>query len=122
MQWRSERIELWLGKTDNKIEKDSEKIEKNNRKDDQHDWKKHLNESCFQERRCRNFNVLDACDQRVFETTTQQRNEINNMNQKKSKNEKNAKDERNEDNCVDTQVKHNEYVVCTKEYRRSQKI
>ena len=44
------------------------------------------------------------------------------MNQRKSKNEKNAKDERNENNCVDTRIKHDEYAVCTKKYRRNQKI
>ena len=44
------------------------------------------------------------------------------MNQEKSKNKKNAKDECNEDNCVDTRIKHNEYVVYMKEYRRNQKI
>ena len=78
-----------------------------------------MNEDCFQKCKCCIFDVLDACDQRVFETMTQQKNEINNMNQRKSRNEENAEDERSEDNCVDTQVRHNEYVVCTKEYRRS---
>ena len=41
------------------------------------------------------------------------------MNQKKSRNEENAKNEHNKNNCVDTQVKHDEYAVCTKEYRRN---
>ena len=44
------------------------------------------------------------------------------MNQKKSKNEENAENERSEDNCVNTRIKHDEYAVCTKEYRRNQKI
>ena len=44
------------------------------------------------------------------------------MNQKKLKNEESAEDERSEDNCVDTRIKHDEYVVYMKEYRRSQKI
>ena len=122
MRWWSEKAELWLEKTNNKIEKNSEKIEKNSRKDDQHNWKKHLNENCFQKRKCRIFGVFDACDQRVLKTTIQQKDEINNMNQKELKNEKNAEDERNESNCVKTRIKHNEYVVCTKEYRRSQKV
>ena len=41
------------------------------------------------------------------------------MNQKKLKKEKNTEDERSENNCVDTQIKHDEYIVCTKEYRRN---
>ena len=44
------------------------------------------------------------------------------MNQEKSRNEKNAENKRSEDNCVDTQIKYNEYVVCTKEDHRNQKI
>ena len=79
-RWWSEKTELLLGKTNNKIEKDNEKIKKNSRKDDQHDWREHLNEDCFQERRSRTFDVLNARDQRVFETTIQQKNEINSMN------------------------------------------
>ena len=39
------------------------------------------------------------------------------MNQKKSRNKESAEDERNEDNCVDTQVRHDEYVVDMKKYR-----
>ena len=38
------------------------------------------------------------------------------MNQENSKNKENAKDERSENNCVDTRIKHDKYVVCTKEY------
>ena len=121
-RWWNEETKLLLEKTDNKIERNNEKIEKNSRKDDQHGWRKHLSENCFQERKDRIFDVFDARDQRVSEMTTQQRNEINNMNQRKSKNEKNAENERNEDNCVDTRIKHDEYAACTKEYRRSQKI
>ena len=44
------------------------------------------------------------------------------MNQKKLKDEKNVKNKYSENNCVDTRIKHNEYVVCTKEYCRNQKI
>ena len=51
--------------------------------------------------------------------TIQQRNEINNMNQEKSKDEENIKDERNEDNCVNTRIKHDEYIICMKRYHRS---
>ena len=122
VRWWNEEIELWLKKTDNKIKKDSEKIEKNSKKDDQHNWRKHLNEDCFQERKCRIFDVFDVYDQRASETMIQQKDEINNMNQEKLRNEKNAEDERSKNNCVDTQIKHDEYVVCTKKYRRSQKI
>ena len=122
MRWWNEKIELWLRKTNNKIEENNEKIEKNSKKDDQHGWRKHLSENCFQERRCRIFDVFETCDQRVFETTTQQKNEINNINQEKLKDEKNAENERSEDNCINTQIKHDEYVACTKEYYRSQKI
>ena len=121
-RWWSEKIELLLEKTDNKIEKGNEEIEKNSRKNDQHDWRKHLNEDCFQERKDRTSDVLDARGQRAPETATQQRNEINNMNQRRSRNEENAEDERSESNCVNTQIRHDEYVVCTKKYRRSQKI
>ena len=121
-RWWNERIELLLEKTNNKIKRNSEKIEKNNRKNDQHDWKEHLSENYFQERRNRIFDVFDARDQRAFETTTQQKDEINNINQRKLKDEENAKNERNENSCVDTRIKHDEYAVCTKEYRQSQKI
>ena len=122
MRWRSKKIELWLGKTDNKIERNNKKIEKNNRKDDQHDWREHLNENCFQRCKCCIFNVFNACDQRALETTTQQKNKINNINQEKSRDEENAENERNKNNCVNTQVKHDKYVACTKEYHRNQKI
>ena len=44
------------------------------------------------------------------------------MNQERLKDEENAKNEYNKNNCVDTQIKHDEYIVCIKEYRRSQKI
>ena len=44
------------------------------------------------------------------------------MNQEKLKNEENVKNECNENNCVDTRIKYNEYVIYTKEYRRNQKI
>ena len=44
------------------------------------------------------------------------------MNQEKLKDEENVKNEYNENNCVDTQIRHDEYAVCTKEYRQNQKI
>ena len=81
-----------------------------------------MNENYFQKRKCYIFDVFDVYNQRVFKTTIQQKNEINNINQRKLKNKENAKNKCNEDNCVDTQIKHNEYVVCTKKYRRNQKI
>ena len=81
-----------------------------------------MNEDHFQRRRCRIFDAFDVCGQRAPETTIQQKNEINNINQRKSKDEENAEDERSENNCVDTRVKHDKYVICTKKYRRSQKI
>ena len=121
-RWWSEEIELLFEKTDNKIERNNEKIEKNNRKDDQHDWREHLNEDCFQERKNRIFDVFDARGQRVFETTTQQKDEINNMNQRRSRDEESAENERNENSCADTQVRHDKYAACTKEYCRNQKI
>ena len=44
------------------------------------------------------------------------------MNQEKLRNKENAENERSENNCVDTRIKHDEYAVCTKKYRRNQKI
>ena len=44
------------------------------------------------------------------------------MNQEKLKNEESAENECSENNYVNTRIKHNEYVVCTKEYRQNQKI
>ena len=41
------------------------------------------------------------------------------MNQEKLKDEKNTKNERNKDNCINTQIRHDEYAACTKEYRRN---
>ena len=89
-----------MKKTDNKIERNNKKIKKNNRKDDQHDWRKHLNENYFQKRKCCILDVFDVYDQRAFKTMIQQRNEINNMNQKKLKEEESVEDERSENNYV----------------------
>ena len=76
-----------------------------------------MSEKYFQKRRYRIFDAFDVCGQRALKTTIQQKDEINNMNQEKSKNEKNAKNKHNENNYVNTQVKHDEYVVYIKEYR-----
>ena len=79
MRERDENNEWIFWKTNNETEENDQKIKKSDRKDEKHDWRKHLSKNNDQTIDDRDFNFFFTRDQRLSETKIKQKDEINDM-------------------------------------------